>query len=146
MNTFGMYTNDGEIALAQKLNEVLETMPYGLTADERYGFIAKALLADNNFCSKHGEWQDTVVRETVYAWLDEPVIIKATEARATVVVEFSFPVDVITLDGNARSVLENKNDEIQDILDDAVSDAFSRIEEKIGRIAGEWSGISVRII
>ena len=95
---------------------------------------------------KHGEWQDTEVREAIYAWLDETAIIKATEARATVVVEFSFPVDVVTLDGNARSVLENKNDEIQDILDDAVADAFSRIEEKIGRIAGEWSGISVRII
>lgn len=146
MSAFGMFTNEGDIALAEKLNEVLDTVPNGLDDDEAYAFVTEALRADSKFCAEHSEWDDTDVREAIYAWLYEPAKIKTTEAQATVSVEFHFPVEVMTLNGDARSVLDDKSDEIHEIIDDAVQDALANIEEKIGRIAGEWSGVSVQVI
>lgn len=146
MTTFAMFTNEGEIALAQKLNEALDAMPDDLNHDERFVFIKEVLLADSEFCANHGEWEDTAVRDSIYWWAKNPTKVDIRDKRATVAVEFYFPVEVTTLDDDARSVLDDKRDEINSLIENAVQDALSLIGERIGRIAGEWSGVQVRII
>ena len=143
-----MYDTEGDIALARKLNEALSAMPEGLNTDERFAFIKDALLADSEFTganAKHGEWQDTAVRDALAWWAENPTRLNISDVRTTVSVEFHFPVEVTTLNGDAHSVLDDRGDEIHAIIEDAVQDALATIEKRVGRIAGEWSGVSVTI-
>lgn len=146
MTRLRMYTNEGEIALARKLNEVLGVMPASLTVDERVMFVKDALSADTELNAKHGEWRDTVVQEAISWWVENPTKFDIREERATVAVEFSFPVEVVTLESDARVVLDDKGDEIHEIVEDAVKYALAEIEKRIGRIAGEWSGVQIQFV
>lgn len=141
--SLGMFTNEGNIALAELLTDALDQMPSGLTADEQYERICSHIEADSDFCGKHSEWSDTAVREVIYSWIEAPEHIAAVEATATVEVGFSFTVTVPTLDGDARSVLEG-SDDLRDILQEAVEDALSEIENRVGQTGAEWSGMELR--
>lgn len=145
MKTFGMYTNEGDVALAHKLNEALGAMPDNLNIDERIMFIKDALRTDSEFCANHSEWNDTDVLDAIGWWAEHTTKLKIRDCEATVSVEFHFPVEVTTLNGDARSVLNDKGDEIHAIIEDAVQDALATIEKRVGRIAGEWSGVSINI-
>ena len=146
MTTFQMFTNEGEVALARRLNEALDTMPDDIDTDEAFEFVENALLADSEFCAEHGEWRDTAVREAIYGWLDSRTKVNITEDRATVAVEFTFPIEFTTLDGDARSALNDESEAIHAIIDEAVREALSLVEQRVGRIAGEWSGVKVDVI
>jgi hypothetical protein len=141
-----MFTNEGEVALARRLNEALDTMPDDIDTDEAFEFVENALLADSEFCAEHGEWRDTAVREAIYGWLDSRTKVNITEDRATVAVEFTFPIEFTTLDGDARSALNDESEAIHAIIDEAVREALSLVEQRVGRIAGEWSGVKVDVI
>jgi hypothetical protein len=141
----GMYDNEGNIALARKLNELLNAMPKdAYNADLRFIFAKEALLADSNFCTKHPEWQDTAVRDVILSWAESQKKINISDERATVSVQFHFPVEVTTLNGDARAVLDDKGDEIHEIVEDAVKYALAEIEKRVGHIAGEWSGVQIQ--
>lgn len=147
MYDFGMYTNDGNIALAEKLTEALETMPTGLTADGRYARVSDLCKSDPDFCAKHSEWSDTEVREAIYSWLEEPETMAVKEAVGTIEVSATIRIGVPTLDGDADVVLNERLDEISDILEKAIEEAMSELDRRIGDASGrEWSGIQVRVL
>jgi hypothetical protein len=141
-----MFTNEGDVALARRLNEALDTMPDDIDTDEAFVLVENALLADSEFCAEHGEWRDTAVREAIHGWLDNRTKVNITEDRATVAVEFTFPIEFTTLDGDARSALVDESEVIHAIIDEAVREALSLVEQRVGRIAGEWSGVKVDVI
>jgi len=143
---FGMFTNEGDIALAGKLNEALDTMPTGLTVDEQYERFRDLCEADADFCEKHGEWSDTAVREVVYSLLEAPTRLTTTQATATVLFEGSVRISVPTLDGDARAVLEAHHDEIASLLAEAIENALNKVEKQVGGDIGEWSGVETRVI
>lgn len=139
----GMYSNKGNIALAQKLNDALFAMPDDLTAEQRVMFVDDFLRADSEFCGKYGEWQDSDVRDSISSWAESPTKMSIRERRATIEVGFHFPVGLMTLDGDVGSALDERSDEIHAIVEGAVKDALCLIEERVGRIAGEWSGVEI---
>ena len=145
MTTFAMFTNEGDVALARRLNEALDKLPDDIDAEEAFWVVESTLLADSEFCAEHGEWRDTAVREAIYGWLNSRTKVNITEERATVAVEFTFPIEFTMLDGDARSALNDEGEAIHAIIDDAVREALSLIEQRVGRIAGEWSGVKVNV-
>jgi len=147
MYDFGMYTNEGDIALAEKLTEALETMPSGLTADERYARVSDLCGSDPDFSAQHSEWQDTAVREAIYAWLDIPEAMTVKEAVGTIEFGATIRIAVPTLDGDADSVLNERLDEITDIIQEAIEGAMSEIDRRVGDASGhEWSGVNIRVL
>lgn len=146
MSDFGMFTNEGDIALAEKLNEALDSMPSGLTAHEQYARFSELCEADADFCEKHGEWSDTAVREIVYSLLEAPTKLIVTDAPAMVLFEGNIQINVPTLDGDGQKALERQHDEIVDILRDALEIALNKIEKQLGVNISEWSGIETRIV
>lgn len=146
MSDFGMHTNEGDIALAEKLNEALDSMPSGLTAHEQYERFRDLCEADADFCEKHGEWSDTAVREIVYSLLEAPTKLIVTDAPAMVLFEGNIQINVPTLDGDGQKALERQHDEIVDILRDALEIALNKIEKQLGVSISEWSGIETRIV
>ena len=146
MTTFAMFTNEGDVALARRLNEALDKLPDDIDAEEAFWAVESTLLADSEFCAKHGEWRDTAVREAIYRWLESRTKVDITEDRATFAVEFRFPIEFTTLEDDARSsFLSDASDEIYVIIDSAVRESLSLIEQRVGRIAGEWSGVKVDV-
>lgn len=143
---FGMFTNEGNIALAEKLNETLDSMGTGLTADEYYARFRDLCEGDSDFCEVHGEWSDTVVREIVYSWLEAPTKLTTTRATATVLFEGSVRISVPTLDGDAQAVLEANHDEIASLLAEAIESALDKISRQVNGDIGEWSGVETRVI
>ena len=145
MTTFAMFTNEGDVALARRLNEALDKLPDDIDAEGAFWAVESTLLADSEFCAEHGEWRDTAVREAIYGWLNSRTKVNITEERATVAVEFTFPIEFTMLDGDARSAFNEESEAIHAIIDDAVREALSLIEQRVGRIAGEWSGVKVNV-
>ena len=66
-----------------------------------------------------------------------------TEETATIVFEVRIPLAVQTEDGDACAVLDNHDTDIHDILTRAIKSAIAELEEKVGRLAGEWSGVDL---
>lgn len=145
MTDFGMFTNEGNIALAEKLTQALDSLPTGLTTDEQYARFSDLCESDLDFCARHGEWSDTVVREAVYSWLEAPEAMATTEAVGTVDFGATIHITVPTLDGDADAVLEERLEEIREIIRVAIQESLSVIDKRIGR-CHEWSGVVVRIV
>jgi len=147
MANFGMFTNEGSIALAEKLNEALRSMPAHLTADGQYARVCEICESDPEFNARHGEWRDTEVREAIYAWLDESGTITMKKARATIDIAAQIQISVPTLDGDAKAVLSNRLDEIEEIIEEAIETAMTELDSRVGDASSnEWSGVQVRII
>ena len=146
MTTFAMFTSEGDVALAQRLNTALDTMTDEMDIDQRFEFIEETLRSDIEFSSKHGEWRDTAVREEIYKWLQDETKVDIRDERATVAVEFTFPIEVATLDGDAEAMLGDRSDEIHTLIEAAIQDVLLVIEKRVGRIAGEWSGVQMRVL
>lgn len=143
----GMYTNEGNLALAKKLTEALNAMPLSLTDDEQFSQIVHHCKQDPDFCEKHSEWQDTVVREAIYSWLDAPEAMTVTEAVGTIDFGATIHIAVPTLDGDADSVLNKRLDEIEDIIQEAIEGAMDELDRRVGNASQhEWSGVRIRII
>jgi len=145
---FAMFTNEGNIAVAAKLTQVLNETPVGggITSDELYARFSELCEADLEFCARHGEWSDTQVREIVYAWLDAPEALTVLEAVGTIEFGGVFHIKVPTLDGDADAVLEKRLDEIAEILSDAVESALMELDRRVGNTGQEWSGLEVDIL
>ena len=143
---FAMFTDEGNIALAEKLTQALDAMPTGLTLDEQYARFSELCEADPDFCARHGEWSDTQVREIVYAWLDAPEALTVREASGTIEFGGVFHIKVPTLDGDAGAVLEKRLDEIAEILSDAIESALGEIDRRVGNTGHEWSGLDIEVI
>ena len=142
-----MFTNEGNIALAEKLSQALDSLPTGLTTDEQYARFSDLCEADLDFCARHGEWSDTTVREAVYSWLEAPEGLTITEAVGTIDFGATIHITVPTLDGDADAVLENRLDEIAEILQLAIEAAMDVIDKRIGNTSGhEWSGLRLEIL
>lgn len=145
MTTFGMFTNEGNIALAEKLNQALSEMPTGLTADEQYARFRELCESDHEFATQHAEWSDTAVREIVYSWLDAPEAMTVTEQEASIDLSATLFLRVPTLDGDACAALGAHHDEISELLSEAIQEAMSAIERRIGVSFTEWSGVATRL-
>lgn len=147
MNDFGMYTNEGNIALAEKLTQTLDSLPTGLTTDEQYARFSDLCETDLDFCARHSEWSDTAVREAVYSWLEAPEAMTVKEAVGTIEFGATIRIAVPTLDGDAGAVLNERLDEIGDIIQVAIEAAMGVIDNRIGDTSQyEWSGVEVRVI
>lgn len=147
MDNLEMYTNEGNIALAEKLNEALESMPAGLTIDAQYARVSDLCKADPDFNARHSEWQDTAVREAIYSWLDAPEPMTTIEAAGTIELGALIRIAVPTLNGDADEVLNERLDEISDIFQEAIETAMSELDRRVGDASSyEWSGVQVRII
>lgn len=145
MKTLGMYDNEGNVALARKLNGILGVMPETLTVDERVMFVKDTLRADTDFCAKHGEWTDTECQNILAWWFENPKKLKISDTAMTVSVGFYFPLEVTTLNDDVHAVFEDRANDIHEIIEDAIQNALQLIEKRVGRIAGEWSGVSLSI-
>lgn len=142
-----MFTNEGNIALAEKLTQALDSLPTGLTTDEQYARFSDLCEADLDFCARHGEWSDSAVREAVYSWLEAPEAMTMTEAVGTVDFGATIHITVPTLDGDADAVLEERLEEIREIIQVAIEAALGVIDKRIGDTSRhEWSGVEARII
>lgn len=145
--SLGMFTNDGNVALAEKLAEALDAMPSGLAVDEQYERVCSHIREDSAFCEAHGEWSDTVVREAIFSWLEAPEAMTMTEAVGTVDFGATIHITVPTLDGDADAVLEERLEEIRDIIQVAIEAAIGVIDKRIGDASRhEWSGVEVRVL
>ena len=143
----GMFTNEGDLALAKKLTEALNAMPSSLTVDEQFSQIVYHCKQDLDFCEKHSEWQDTAVREAIYSWLEAPEAMMETEAVGTIDFGATIHITVPTLDGDADAVLSERLDEITDIIQEAIEGAMDKLDRRVGDASRhEWSGVRIRII
>lgn len=144
MTDFGMFTNEGNLAVAERLTQITDP---DLTAAEQYARFRDLCETDQEFCAQHGEWSDTAAREAVYSWLDAPEALTVTEKVGGVEFGATIFIKVPTLDGDADAVLTKRLNEIRDIIQEAIEEAMSELDKRIGNTSGqEWSGLDIRVI
>lgn len=145
MTTFGMFTNEGEVALASLLNDALASLPSGIHSVDLYAQVLEFIRNRPAFCASHPEHDDTAVREAIWSWAQSAEPLSVSQASATLTLSATIPVSVLTVGDDAEQAL-SYDDEVHEIFQNAIEEAMEELQRRgLVDSIGEWSGLEMEI-